>query len=72
VSRTERVEPGPWGEARAEPSPGRGATAARHPSGQGIVEYGLILVLAVAVCVVSLVVFGDQVSALLNLIASAI
>ena len=41
-------------------------------AGQGIVEYGLILALAVVVCVVSLVVFGDQISSMLRLIASAV
>ena len=41
-------------------------------AGQGLVEYGLILVFAVVVCVVSLLFFGDQLSSLLNLIASAV
>ncbi|MGD0862164.1 MAG: hypothetical protein ABSA21_05320 [Candidatus Limnocylindrales bacterium] len=40
--------------------------------GQGLVEYGLILVLAVVVCVVSLLFFSDQLSSLLSLIASAV
>ena len=33
-------------------------------------EYGLILALMAVVCVVSLLFFGDQLSALLSLIAS--
>jgi Flp pilus assembly pilin Flp len=41
-------------------------------SGQGLVEYALILVLMAAVCVVSLVFFGDQLSSLLSLIATAV
>jgi Flp pilus assembly pilin Flp len=41
-------------------------------SGQGLVEYGLILVIMVAACVVSLVFFGDQLSSLFSLIASAV
>jgi Flp pilus assembly pilin Flp len=40
--------------------------------GQGIVEYGLILALAVVVCAVSLLFFGDQLSALLTFIASQV
>lgn len=50
-----------------------GRSAARSPqSGQGLVEYGLILVVAIVVCVVSLLFFGDQLSTLLSLIASAV
>ena len=41
-------------------------------SGQGLVEYGLILMVMAVVCVVSLVFFGDQLSSLLSLIASAV
>lgn len=41
-------------------------------SGQGLVEYGVILVIMTAACVVSLVFFGDQLSSLLSLIASAV
>ncbi len=40
--------------------------------GQGLVEYGFILILAVVVCLVSLLFFGDQLSSLLSLIASAV
>ena len=40
--------------------------------GQGLVEYGLILVIVAVVCVVSLVFFGDQLSSLLQLITSAV
>jgi Flp pilus assembly pilin Flp len=36
------------------------------------VEYGLILFLAAVVCAVSLLFFGDQLSSLLSLIASAV
>ena len=38
--------------------------------GQGLVEYGLILTIMVLVCIVSLVVFGDQLAYLLSLIAA--
>jgi Flp pilus assembly pilin Flp len=41
-------------------------------AGQGLVEYGLILVIVAVVCVLSLVFFGDQLSSLLSLIASAV
>jgi hypothetical protein len=55
--------------------PRSGAATARgsaHPVGQGLVEYGLILGIMAIVCVVSLVFFGDQLSSLLSLIASAV
>ena len=41
-------------------------------AGQGLVEYGLILLLAAVVCLVSLLFFGDQLSALLSLIATQV
>jgi Flp pilus assembly pilin Flp len=41
-------------------------------SGQGLIEYGLILIIMAVVCVVSLLFFGDQLSSLLSLIASAV
>lgn len=51
----------------------RGRVATRPLDvGQGLVEYGLILVLAIVICVVSLVFFSDQLSTLLSLIASAV
>ena len=40
--------------------------------GQGVVEYSLILVVMGVVCVISLVFFGDQLSSLLSVIASAV
>jgi Flp pilus assembly pilin Flp len=40
--------------------------------GQGLVEYGLILLIAAIVCVVSLLFFGDQLSSLLSLITGAV
>jgi Flp pilus assembly pilin Flp len=49
----------------------RWRTRARQ-EGQGLVEYGLILFLVAVVCVVSLLFFGDQLSSLLSLIASAV
>jgi Flp pilus assembly pilin Flp len=39
-------------------------------SGQGLVEYAIILVIMAVACVVSLVFFGDQLASLLSLIAS--
>ncbi len=45
----------------------------RHAqSGQGLVEYGVILMIMAVACIVSLVFFGDQLSSLLSLIASAV
>jgi Flp pilus assembly pilin Flp len=41
-------------------------------SGQGLVEYAIILAIMAVACVVSLVFFGDQLSSLLSLIASAV
>ena len=41
-------------------------------SGQGLVEYGLILVVMAVVCVISLLFFGDQLSSLLSLIGTAV
>jgi hypothetical protein len=51
----------------ATPTSPAGSTA-----GQGLVEYSLILVLALVVCLVSLLFFGDQLSSMLSLIASAV
>jgi Flp pilus assembly pilin Flp len=45
---------------------------AEHQSGQGLIEYGLILALMAVVCMVSLLFFGDQLSSLLSLIGSAV
>ena len=51
----------------------RGRVATRPLDvGQGLVEYGLILVVAVVVCVASLLFIGDELSSLLSLIASAV
>lgn len=44
----------------------------QHREGQGLVEYGLILVLVAVVCAVSLLFFGDQLSWILRLIGSAV
>jgi Flp pilus assembly pilin Flp len=52
-------------------APARWRARARQ-EGQGLVEYGLILFLVAVVCVVSLLFFGDQLSSLLSLIASAV
>jgi hypothetical protein len=42
------------------------------PTGQGLVEYGLIMLLVAVVCAVSLLFFGDQLSALLGFIATQV
>jgi Flp pilus assembly pilin Flp len=42
----------------------------RSPAGQGLVEYGIILGLAVLVIVVLLVFFDDQVAAVLDWLSS--
>lgn len=44
----------------------------RTQSGQGLVEYGIILVIMAVACVISLVFFGDQLSSLFSLITSAV
>jgi hypothetical protein len=44
----------------------------RRDLGQGLVEYGIVLVIALAVCAVVLVVFGDQLSFLLGQLTRAI
>ncbi len=41
-------------------------------AGQGLVEYGLILVLVVIVAIVSLAFFGTTVSGMLSMIASSV
>jgi Flp pilus assembly pilin Flp len=49
-----------------------GARVLVRSGGQGLVEYGLILLIAAIVCVVSLLFFGDQLSSLLSLITGAV
>jgi Flp pilus assembly pilin Flp len=55
-----------------EPLPLPPAGGLRLDSGQGLIEYGLILAVMAVVCVISLLFFGDQLSSLLSLIASAV
>jgi Flp pilus assembly pilin Flp len=55
---------------RSDSTPGYGSLARQQ--GQGLIEYGLILVIVAVVCVVSLVFFGDQLSSLLQLITGAV
>jgi len=52
--------------------PGRAARPPGDATGQGLIEYGLILGVMAIVCIVSLVFFGDQLSSLLSLVASAV
>ena len=57
--------------------PGSAAGASRRSwqlsqKGQGLVEYGLILVIMVVACVFSLVFFSDQLATLLSIIAQAV
>jgi Flp pilus assembly pilin Flp len=59
-------------KASASLPAGRGWRPRTAPAGQGLVEYSLILVIIAVVCVISLVFFGDQLSALLSLVASAV
>jgi Flp pilus assembly pilin Flp len=56
-------------QAVRNPLDGRGR---RPETGQGVIEYGLILSIMAIVCIVSLVFFSDQLSSLLSLIASAV
>jgi len=51
---------------------GRRSSGQCGTAGQGLVEYTLILVVMAVVCVISLVFFGDQLSALLSLVAGAV
>jgi Flp pilus assembly pilin Flp len=51
---------------------GGGATAHHNDSGQGIVEYGLILGLSAAVTIVVLVFLGGTLSDVLEIIGRAI
>jgi Flp pilus assembly pilin Flp len=41
-------------------------------SGQGLIEYSLILMIMAVACLVSLIFFADQLSSMLSLIASAV
>jgi Flp pilus assembly pilin Flp len=41
-------------------------------TGQGLIEYGLILAMMVVVCVISLLFFSDQLSSLLSFVAAAV
>ena len=50
----------------------RGVDRFNGELGQGLVEYGLILCIMTVVSVVSLVFFGDQLSSILSLVASAV
>ncbi len=50
----------------------QGGPGGHTEAGQGLVEYGLILAIMAVACVVSLVFFGDQLSSLFSLIASAV
>jgi Flp pilus assembly pilin Flp len=56
--------------------PRRPAPRPRRPrldeTGQGLIEYGLILAIMAVVCVISLLFFSDQLSTLLSLVASAV
>lgn len=57
--------------ARA-PDDAQGGSGSRAQSGQGLVEYGVIIMIMAVACVISLVFFGDQLSSLFSLIASAV
>ena len=60
------------GTTPASPGGRLGSSRRSTEAGQGLIEYGLILVIMAVVCVISLVFFGDQLSSLLSLIASAV
>ena len=51
---------------------GHGVVIGPPATGRGLVESGLILLLVAVVCVLSLLFFGDQLSSLLSLVASAV
>ena len=44
----------------------------RSQCGQGLIEYGLILVIMAVVCALALLLFGDQLAWVLSIIASAV
>ncbi len=60
--------------AIAERSAASGTGRAQPPrsTGQGLVEYGLILILIAVVAVIALVFFGDAIAAALNFIGQII
>jgi Flp pilus assembly pilin Flp len=58
--------------AHGGPLPDRPRLPSPPQGGQGLVEYGLILMIMAVVCVVSLLFFGDQLSFVLSLIGSAV
>jgi Flp pilus assembly pilin Flp len=62
----------PLAWAGGAPGGTQGRPGGHAQSGQGLVEYGVILAIMAVACVVSLVFFGDQLSALFSLIASAV
>ena len=64
--------PGRTGWETTRRGPTAPACRLADDEGQGLVEYGLILVIMALVCVISLVFFGDQLSTLLQLITSAV
>jgi Flp pilus assembly pilin Flp len=69
----EATRRGPTALNRSTESPARAkARGLADDNGQGLVEYGLILVIMALICVISLVFFGDQLSTLLQLITSAV
>lgn len=69
----EATRRGPTAPNRSAESSARAKTCRlADDKGQGLVEYGLILVIMALACVISLVFFGDQLSTLLQLITSAV
>ena len=72
VRACRKYESPPLAWTGSVPGGTHGSHGDRAQSGQGLVEYGVILVIMTVACVVSLVFFGDQLSSLLSLIASAV
>ena len=67
-----KYESPPLAWTGSPPGGAQGCAGGHAQSGQGLVEYGVILVIMAVACVVSLVFFGDQLSSLFSLIASAV
>jgi Flp pilus assembly pilin Flp len=67
-----KYESAPLASTGSVPGGIQGRPGRHAQSGQGLVEYGLILAIMAMACVVSLVFFGDQLSSLFSLIASAV
>lgn len=72
VRTCRKDESSPLARPASPPGSAKSCPRGHMQTGQGLIEYGLILLIMTVACVVSLVLFGDQLSSLLSLIASAV